>query len=208
MHRKLTLAFFLFGSVCLPLSSSIGQDSTGGKVFKDILRETSKELSDDEIKEIAAIRDQLGGGTGLELDKLFSELKDPAPAKAAKHVEQSVPKQSGVGRGIPRSGAVEVSLSKSTVASQLFLQAVSGKVPGNGKLNSNGKVNSANSAQSNVTLMRSLASRIDGLASELERLALYEDADFLRQRARAVRQRARETERKTRTAELRRAVGR
>ena len=69
--------FFLSG--CLFAQSEQSNDE-----FSDLLRSKTKELSTQEINEIISIRERLGGGTGLELDRLFVE-----------QVQKNAPKEDG-----------------------------------------------------------------------------------------------------------------
>jgi len=179
---KKTLHFSTLMFIGLAATSmTIAQDAeVKTNPFVDMLRQTSGAISDDEIREIMAIRERLGGGTKLDLKNFFSD--EPAEKPASRRF--------GVSELLDGFKTADYTspISKPSKAARMFLRHIDAADSKPGVV---AAVKSIATGNSNVSKMRDIARRMEVLAADIEDMELFEDADLLRSRANRIRLRVR-----------------
>lgn len=173
--RFSTLIFVSLSVVSLAIAQ---EPETKINPFADMLRQTSKKISDDEIREIMAIRERMGGGTKLDLDGYVAEQ----PAWPGLGVSEMLDDSKSENSTNP--------FANPSPAARMFMQHIESAAPISNPFEST--VSSSN-AKSNVSKMRDIAKRMELLAADIEELELFEDADLLRNRANKIRMQARKS---------------
>ena len=152
----------------------IAQNPTGNDLFESMLKqESSQKLSSEEINEIVAIRNRLGGGTGLELSAVLEEPPFPEEENPELYFAQNDDSQP---------------LVPIVAAEKLFWQMLDAYQPRPPKPQANSTV----SRNSEIEPLRVIARRLEELAADMEELNLFEGADGLRNQAARVRQQSRQ----------------
>lgn len=160
-------------------SFSIAQD-TDKKInpFEDMLRQSSEEISDEDVREIISIRQRMGGGTKLDLGSFFTKESTASKPEGEELLGKLKNKE-------------DYSIAGSNLAEQIFMRHVPPASSGIGIGIGSGVLISDDSAKPNALVLRNIAKRMEMLAADMEDLEIFEDADFLRSRANKIRLRAR-----------------
>ena len=157
--------FALFGSEFLYAQNSSGQD-----LFEAMLRKKSSEkLTPEEIQDIMQIRSRLGGGTGLELDEVFTKYSTQRQEEPARYFQ----KLDDANRHTPV-----------VAAEKLFWQMLDSF--------QTSQTSQADQSAAQTRSLRSIARRLEEIAADLEEWEMFDNADQLRLQAAKVRQQSRE----------------
>lgn len=166
-HCFSTLMFIAVVMVSVSNAQDSGKKSNP---FEDMLRTTSTKISEDDVREIMAIRQRMGGGTKLDLDDFFT--KTPGFAETDGSNSTLLNEHT--------SENSSIAINSATPAATMFMRHLRGSAP-------------QTSLKEDVSHLRSIAKRMEILAADMEELDFFEDADLLRSRANKIRMKARDS---------------